>query len=229
MTLSAWAVGGAARLTADVPVDPDADTARRWATQELADPVYHRQPSLLSRLLGWLSDQLSGVKGASLPSPLVLTVVVLVVAVVVALAFLLYGPVRRAGRVAAQRNVLDVDDARTADQIRRAADAAAAAGDWDLAVVERFRAIVRGLEERAVLDERAARTAHEAADAAAGRLPAIGADLVDAGRLFDAVAYGHQQAGPDDDARLREVDQRVRAARPSAPSSAADPPLSMPR
>ena len=35
----------------EVPVVPDASTARRWATQELADPVYHRGKSLLSRLL----------------------------------------------------------------------------------------------------------------------------------------------------------------------------------
>ena len=42
----------AARVVAGVPVDPDAATARRWAREELLDPVYHEQRSLLSRLVG---------------------------------------------------------------------------------------------------------------------------------------------------------------------------------
>jgi len=226
--LSAWAVSGAVRLPVSVPVDPDAATARRWATEELLDPVYHRQPSLLSRILEWLADQISGVRAPGVPRPLVLLAVVAVVAIVVAIAFVLNGPVRRARRVASERGVLDADDSRTSDQIRRAADAAAGAGDWTLAVVERFRAIVRGLEERTVLDERAARTAHEAADAAAARLPDLGAELVAAGRLFDAVAYGHASAGADDDGRLRALDGRVRSARPSAPAGTVDAAMSVP-
>ncbi|WP_231505256.1 DUF4129 domain-containing protein [Cellulomonas sp. URHE0023] len=216
MTLSAWAVIGAARLPVTIPVDPDATTAQRWATEELADPVYHQRPSLLNRIIEWLSEQLSGVTATGLPSPVVLLLVVAVIAAVVAVAFIVNGPVRRSRRVASERSVLDADDVRTSDQIRRAADAAAGAEDWTLAVVERFRAIVRGLEERTVLDERAARTAHEAADAAAGRLPELGSDLVTAGYLFDAVAYGHEAASAADDHRLRDLDTRVRAARPVA-------------
>ena len=63
MTLSAWAVVGATGMPAAVPVDPDAATARRWAQDELLDPVYHQRPSLLSRIIKWLSDQLSGIGG----------------------------------------------------------------------------------------------------------------------------------------------------------------------
>ena len=36
------------------PVTPDAPTARRWATDELANPAYHQQDSLLVRLLRWI-------------------------------------------------------------------------------------------------------------------------------------------------------------------------------
>jgi hypothetical protein len=216
VSLAAQVVSGAARLPATIPVDPDAATARRWATDELAKPVYHQRPSLLSRIIEWIADQLSGVSAAGLPSPVVLLLVVVVIAAVVAVALVLNGPVRRSRRVASERGVLDADDVRTADQIRRAADAASGAGDWTLAVVERFRAIVRGLEERTVLDERAGRTAHEAADAAALRLPGLGTELVTAGRLFDQVAYGHESASAADDTRLRELDAQVRAARPVA-------------
>ena len=224
MTLSAWAVSGAARLPATVPVDPDAPTARRWATEELANPVYHQRASLLSRIIEWISHQLSGIRATGLPSPVVLLLLLAVVAVVVTIAFVLNGPVRRSHRVASGRGVLDADDVRTSEEIRRAADAAGAAGNWTLAVVERFRALVRGLEERTVLDERAGRTAHEAAEAAADRLPGLGAELVDAGRLFDTVAYGHESASAADDTRLRELDARVRAARPVATARAAGVP-----
>ncbi len=220
MSLSAWAVSGAARLAADVPVDPDAATAQRWARDELLDPVYHQRPSLLSRILQWISEQLSGIQTPGAFTPVALVAVVVLIVAVVAIAFAVNGPVRRARRLASERSVLDADDARTSDQIRRAADAAASAQDWNLAIIERFRALVRGLEERTVLDERAARTAHEAADAAASRFPDLGGDLVAAGRLFDAVAYGHETAGPDADGRLRELDRRTRAARPTTPADA---------
>ncbi|WP_051274915.1 DUF4129 domain-containing protein [Cellulomonas sp. URHD0024] len=220
MNLPARAVAGALGLAGDVPVDPDAATARRWASDELLDPVYHQRPSLLSRLLTWLSEQLSGISTPSGLSPVALAVVVALIAAVVVVAFLVNGPVRRARRVASERSVLDAGDGRTSDQIRRAADAAAKAQDWTLAVLERFRAVVRSLEERTVLDERPARTAHEAADDAAVRLPGLRTDLVAAGRLFDAVAYGHESATPDDDALVRELDAHVRAARPSAPADA---------
>lgn len=229
MILSAWAVSGAARLPATVPVDPDAETARRWARDELLDPIYHERPSLLSQIIAWVQEQLSGITSSGSLSSAALVAVVLLIVAAVALAFLINGPVRRARRAGSARGVLDVDDARTSDQIRRSADAAASAQNWDLAVVERFRTIVRSLEERTVLDERAGRTAHEAAEAAAGRLPDLGSDLVSAGRLFDAVAYGHESAASDDDTRLRELDARVRVARPLAPFGAGDAVLSGPR
>ena len=228
MSLSAWVVSGAARLSAAVPVDPDAETAQRWARDELLDPIYHERPSLLSQIVDWIQQQLESIKPSDSFSSAALVVVVLLIVGAVVLAFVLNGPVRRARRVGSAGSVLDADDARTSEQIRRAADAAASAQDWDLAVVERFRAIVRSLEERTVLEERAGQTAHEAADAAAVRLPDHGSDLVSAGRLFDAVAYGHETATPEDDRRLRELDARVRAARPLVPSVAGAAAASVP-
>lgn len=212
----------AARVPAGVPVDPDAATARRWAREELADPVYHQQGSLLRRLLTWLSEQLSSLRTPAAIDPWAVLVVVAIVVGVVVVAFLVAGPVRRAGRVTSERRVLDADDDRTAEQIRAAADAAAARADWSLAVLERYRAIVRGLEERTILDERAARTAHEAALTAAARLPDLGADLVAAGRTFDDVAFGDVHGTADDDARLRGLDARVRGTRPAASSAPTD-------
>ncbi|NUU15669.1 DUF4129 domain-containing protein [Cellulomonas humilata] len=218
-----------ARATVGVPVDPDAATGRRWATEELLDPAYHEQRSLLRRLWDWLAEQLAGLRTPAAIDPVAVLVVVGVIVAVVVVAFLVAGPVRVSRRGASDRRVLEHDDARTAEEIRAAADAAASRGDWAVAVLERYRAIVRGLEERTVLEERVARTAHEAALAAAARLPSLGDDLVAAGRTFDDVAYGDEPATPDDERRLRELDARVRGARPSTGGDRADLAVTAPR
>lgn len=218
-----------AQAAAGAPVEPDAATARRWAVEELLDPVYHEQRSLLSRLLDWLGAQLDGLSTPAALSPVAVLLVVAVIVAVVVVAFVVAGPVRASRAGAAGRRVLAEDDARTSDQIRAAADAAAARGDWALAVLERYRAIVRGLEERTVLDERAARTAHEAALAAAGRLPSLGDALVAAGRTFDDVAYGDVPATADDERRLRELDRLVQDARPTVGAGLTDAAVAAPR
>lgn len=202
----------------EVPVVPDASTARRWATQELADPVYHRGKSLLSRFLDWL---LSLFDGASVPvlglSPaMVAALVVAIALVVVAVAFWIAGPVRLARRAAGSVVVLG-NDTRTATELRAAADASAARADWSAAVLDRFRAIVRSLEERALLDEWPGRTAHEAAEAGAVRLPSHTSELRRAGQTFDEVCYGKVAAGPDTDAWLRALDGALAATRPVEP------------
>lgn len=197
-----------------VPVGPDAPTARRWVLEELADPAYSRDESLLDRFVGWVTEQLGGLQGVGLPPLGALAVVVGVAVVVVLLALWIAGPVR--GRVTTRRRaqaVLAADDRRSADDLRAAADAAAAAGDWPTAVADRFRAVVRGLEERGVLDERPGRTAHEAAGLAGRALPAVADALARGGDRFDDVVYGHRTATPDDDARLRALDDAVRSAR----------------
>ncbi len=108
---------------------------------------------------------------------------------------------------------------RSAAEHRAAADAHAARGDWAGAVRERLRAVIRSLEERAVLDERPGRTADEAAAEAGAALPSCAADLRRAARLFDDVWYGGRAADAGSDAALRDLDQKVRAARPQSVGS----------
>ncbi|HVL86337.1 MAG TPA: DUF4129 domain-containing protein, partial [Pseudonocardia sp.] len=103
---------------------------------------------------------------------------------------------------------------RTSADHRAAADAHAARGEWDAAVRERFRAVVRDLEERELIDTRAGRTAGEAATDAGLVLPSCAADLHAAAGLFDEVVYGGRRAAQDGDARIRAVDDAVRRARP---------------
>lgn len=213
------------------PLTPSADEARAWIEAELAKAIYNRQPSLWDRLREWLGELWARLFGSSadLGPVLMPVVVLLVVALAVGVALLLGGPVRRRrlrGRDSVE--VLD-DDVRTAAAIRAAADAAAARGDFRAAVLDRFRAIVRSLDERAVLEDRRGRTAHEAALAAGARLQPCAAELLRASELFDAVCYGDVTASAEDDAWLREVDAAVASTRPSRTGDLTEPDLVAPR
>lgn len=108
------------------------------------------------------------------------------------------------------------DDApRAAADHRSAAATHAAAERWSTAVQEQMRAIVRSLEERALLDPRPGRTAAEAASEAARPLPAHAAGLRGAAEDFGAVTYGGRTADRRMYQRLRDLDADLRRTRPS--------------
>ncbi|WP_245616979.1 DUF4129 domain-containing protein [Amycolatopsis taiwanensis] len=191
----------------------DRDDARRAAETELSGYDYQTaQPNVVVRALTWLGRQLdrlftaasSVTPGGALGLLVLLAVVVLVVVVI----RLRVGKFARAGRV--PRAVFE-GHVRLADDYRRAAEEAAAAGDFAGAVRERFRAIVRELEETGVLEEMSGRTADEAAREAGRHLPHFRDELLGAARLFDAVHYGGQQASIVDYERLAALDRGVHA------------------
>lgn len=203
-------------MIASVPVDLGRDEAAQLAREELAKQVYRDAgPGLVERLVRWLLEQagrlLDGAAGVSPGGYSGLVVVLLLVAAAVVAVRLKVGPL---GRRAAREEALFVGRTRTAAQHRAAADAHAAAGAWAEAVRERLRAVVRSLEERAVLDERAGRTADEAAAEAGRALPSCAAGLRAAAVLFDEIWYGGRPAGPESYAALRDLDAQVQATRP---------------
>jgi hypothetical protein len=207
-------------MGADLPVVPDRDTAREWLSSELQKPEYAERESLLTRLINWVQDWLDGIEwpDASMSGPQLGIAVVVIVVVVLVIAWLVAGPVRLGRERAGSAEVLDADDVRTAAKMRAAADAAAAAGDWRTAAVERFRAVVRSLEERVIIEPRPGRTAQEAAADAGERLVAQAAGLRSGADLFDGVEYGDRVATAQDDAALRALDAEVTAARPEVPA-----------
>ncbi|KAE8762190.1 DUF4129 domain-containing protein [Georgenia thermotolerans] len=205
-----------------VSVAPDAAEARRWAEHELSKAVYDTSPSLVERLLGWLRelfDALSRIGGQAPPLvvPVVLT---LVLAALLALGLLLGGRIRRRRVAEAAAGPALFDDDRSSADLARAADAAARRGDFTTAVLERFRAVIRSLDERGLLDDRPGLTAHEATALATAALPALGGELDGAGRLFDDVRYGHAAAGAEEDAAMRRLAEQVATARRPAPVAA---------
>ncbi|MFF7250423.1 DUF4129 domain-containing protein [Embleya sp. NPDC008237] len=199
------------------PVDIPRDDARDAARDELSRTEYHRNDAgPVRRALDWFLDRLGDlISRAGDHSPgggLGLVVIVLLVIAALVVLRLRLGPLRTARR--AELPLYGDRGPLSAAEHRAAADAHAAGGRWDEAVRERFRAIVRALEERAVLDVRPGRTADEAAAEAGRALPDAAADLRAAAATFDDVHYGGRTADRDLDRDLRDLDARCAAARP---------------
>ncbi|MEJ3655978.1 DUF4129 domain-containing protein [Actinomycetes bacterium KLBMP 9759] len=201
----------------EVPVDLGRDEARELAERELQNPDYAAAlPSLPQRILQWIAERIDDLlSGAASVAPGgyggLAVFAVLVVLAVIAIRL----RVGRIGRTTSADGALFGTTIRSAADHRTAADAHAAAGAWAEAVRERLRAIVRGLEERDLLDARAGRTADEAAAEAGRILPDCAPGLRSAAVVFDDVWYGGRQASPAMDAQLRALDEQVRQARPA--------------
>lgn len=213
---------------AGVPIDLGRDQARELARQELSQPGYQRDVSWPQRGLEWLLEQFNRlVNGAaeSIPGGLATVLILAAVAAIAVLIVLRTGPLarRRAGK-----DPIFADERRSAADYRAAADAAAQAGEWSLAVIERFRAVVAHLEERGVIEARSGRTADEVARGAGDLLPSIAPALLDGARLFDRVLYGGRAATNDDDAAMRNLDDAARRARVQA-APERDPSLAVPQ
>jgi hypothetical protein len=217
---AALAAGGSGD---EPPVTVPRDPAREAARRELSRRMYHENdPSLLQRALNafwdWLGKLLGTAASATPGGAVGLVVVILcVVAVAAALWWRLGAPRRQP----VSTGVLFDDRPRSAAEHRAAAEAHAVQGHWNQAVQERMRAIVRSLEERALLDVRAGRTADEAAAEAGRTLPAHADRLRAAAREFDDVTYGGRRASEQAYHRLAELDRDVERARPSLADSAA--------
>ncbi|MFF7893445.1 DUF4129 domain-containing protein [Streptomyces sp. NPDC007907] len=212
-----------ARSADEPPLTTPRDPAREAARRELSKRMYHENdPSLFQRALDafweWLGKLLNAASDATPGGTLGLLVVVLaVVAVLAALWWRLGTPRRRPTSSAA----LFDDRPRSAADHRAAAEAHAAQGHWSQAVQERMRAVVRALEERALLDIRPGRTADEAAAEAGRALPAHTDRLRTAARDFDDVTYGGRSATEESYHRIAELDRDLERTKPQLTTSSA--------
>jgi hypothetical protein len=203
-------------MSAEPPVLPDSGQARQWAAEELAKPEYREaQPSWLGKawqdFLDWLASLGGpGDAGGAVPSPVIAIVVVLVVAVAIILARPRLNPAaRRPGK-----DVFDADTATTADDFRRRADGSAAAGRWEEAVVDRFRALVRSAEDRTIIDPQPGRTADEVVRDLAVPFTTYAPQLAWAAAEFDAVRHGGKPARQEIYREMLRLDQELESAKP---------------
>ncbi|WP_051765273.1 DUF4129 domain-containing protein [Streptomyces sp. NRRL F-5135] len=204
------------RVSDDIPLDTPRVPAREAAERELTKPMYHENnPNLLRRAIDrfweWVGELFDSASGIAPGGPLgLLVIAALVVALGAALWWRLGTPRRSAGR----RTELFDQAPRSAAEHRAAADTHAATGRWAQAVQERMRAIVRSLEERALLDPRPGRTADEAASEAGRALPDHADRLRAAAGEFGAIAYGGHAADERTYLRLRDLDVDLERATP---------------
>lgn len=200
----------------ETPVSPDREEARRWAIEELAKPQYPAaQPSWLEQLWNDFVDWLASLDGGDtgpdgdFAVPLIgaLAVVLVIVAVLVVRP-------RLNARRRAAKEVFDDEPALDADVYRSRASAAAGRNDWQAAVVEQFRALVRSAEDRAIIEARAGRTADEAADELGQAFGPARQQLDSAASVFDAVRYGKAEASAADYEAVRTLDSDLAAMKP---------------
>ncbi|MFG2276896.1 DUF4129 domain-containing protein [Streptomyces chartreusis] len=211
-----------ARSDDEPPLTTPRDPAREAARRELSKGMYHENdPSWFQRALDsfwdWVEDLFNSASTVTPGGPLGLVVVILVVVAVIGALWWRLGTPRRQPTSSA---ALFDDRPRSAAEHRAAAEAHAAQGHWNQAVQERMRAIVRSLEERALLDVRPGRTADEAAAEAGRSLPAHTDRLRAAARDFDDVTYGGRTATQQAYRRIAELDRDLENTKPQLASSA---------
>lgn len=174
-----------------IPVEPDADEARRWATEELAKSEYQTEPSTwLDSISRWIQDFINGFGdfGVGFSPGGTIAVIVVIAALIGLVVWLVMGPMRRSRAAAASAPVWE-DDARSAEEMEAAARGAADRGDWDLAVTEIFRATVRKLDDRGVVDVADGMTADEAARAIGAAVPHEALAVNQVATDFDVARY----------------------------------------
>ena len=208
------------------PLDPDAPEAQRWLQDELSKPEYvSAEPNAFDRAMQSIRDWFLGLfEGASgIPGPLLTLLVILVVVAIVVIGLLVFGlpRLRRSRRPA--EPLFDDHDRRDLAALRRAANAAAEAGDWPLAIEERYRAIVRGVVDRDLVRVHPGTTAHGVADAASVPFPAHGDALRSAAADFDAVRYLGRSGSRERYEELTRLEAELAAATPAREPAAEVP------
>lgn len=190
------------------------EAARAAARAELAKPEYRvGEPSLLDRIVNRVVAELGELVARAVrivPGGVagVVLVVLLAVAVVVVLRLGL-GPLPLRDALTDRRRGAR---SRSAAEYRAEAESLAAAGQWRDAVRARFRAMVRELEQRGVLDPRPGRTAGEIAREARA-VPAAAEPVRLGASVFDRVWYGDQPATRRDYDVIRAADVELARGR----------------
>lgn len=205
---------------------PDAEEARRLLEQELVKPAYvEAQPNFFERLFGeflrGVVRLLEGVGG--LGSGAGTLVLAIGAALIIIVAIVLIKPRLNARGRKQEIGVFDDDARYSAGQHRSRAAACAADADWNRAVAELLRAIIRSAEERVVVTEQPGRTATEAAMQLGGVFPSLSSDVAWLADLFNETHYGSGRASEADYQRAAGIDSRFSSERPARAEGTATP------
>ena len=202
-----------------VPLEPDAEEARDWLLGELSKPPYQAaRPTLFDTVAQAIRDwfvELFASADGQVPNIVPVLITLVLIAVLVA-AFLLFGLPRLNRRGTPLGELFGDDDPRSADVLRESARAAAARGDFTLAIEDLYRSLARGLAERTVVRTSPGTTARDFARRAGDAFPAHADALHDGATAFDAVRYLGREGTREQYERLAELERAVRQERPAA-------------
>jgi hypothetical protein len=203
-------------LPLDPPVDPDRPEAHDLLQEELLKPEYlQAKPTPWDNFIGDLTDWINHLTfgQAQGPPAFGLLIVVLVIVALLVIAFFVFGLPRINRRSRVTGSLFGEDDARTAAQMRTAAEAAAAKSDYATAIAEMFRSIARGLAERTILSTSPGTTAHDFGARAALAFPQETRALADAALAFDDVRYLGRPGTPAQYDAIQRLERQLRATR----------------
>jgi hypothetical protein len=207
-------------------LEPGPEQARSWLREELRAAAYHQEP-LLDRLWRWVMDRLDALSNPSGHLGAVPTVVTVLVTLLV--AGLLLWVLPRVRRERSQRRstgaVLE-DPGVSARRYRERAAGSRAAGRYDEAVLDSFRAIARDMGDRTLLQDAPGLTAHEVGTAVATAFPLHAGELARAADVFDSVRYGGGTAGAQEAEDVAALDTALVRSRPAV--TAASTPTTAP-
>lgn len=205
---------------ADPPIDPDRDQARQWAIDELAKQPYQAaKPGLAQQIWEAISsffqEMLNGLQNATGADGGMIGVVLLAIAILLVAGLIFLLRPRLLHRRQPDAEVFEADLRLTSEEHRARAAQAVGVADFDAAVAEMFRAIVRSAEERVIIDPQPGRTADEVSARLAAAFGAEHTALRQAAALFNQVRYavrstGSPAAGPDDFRWLTDLDESLR-------------------
>lgn len=199
------------------PLNPGRDEAYDWLVRELSKPEYTAaKPSLIDRIASAIKDWFLSlvVPGDATFAAWVPVIIVLLVVAAIVAAILIWGVPRR-NRAGHQTAALFGDaDTRTAQELRARARQAAQASDWENAVLEMFRAVARGLDERTLVTVLPGTTAGGFASAAATAFPSYKVRLRSAASDFDSVRYLDGRATADQYEKVAALDAEIARTAP---------------
>lgn len=197
----------------DPPLTPDGEEARESVRRELTDPRYHTDDlvdRIADRIIRWL-DGLFGTTAEAGPIPTLVTIAVALALITAVL--LLLSRARRTPRTAAAERPALTQERVAASDLRARATAALAAGSFDDAVVDGFRALALEQIERDRIADAPQATAHELGDAMAAVHSSDAAALLAAAGVFDAVRYGDHDATRQQAQSMLALEEQLRTVR----------------
>jgi hypothetical protein len=202
-------------VTSDA-TQPSEQESRRLLSEELSKPEYNRPDDLFNRALEWLFEQLGDLLEV-LPGTGGLSAVLIGSVVAVAVAASLFaarGRLRSSALKAGSSGAVLEEAHLRAHDYRERAERARTARDWNAVLLDSYRALTASAGERTLLDDTAARTAHEVAASLSPVFPGYAQALFNAAAGFDRVRYGQLDCDEQDALAVAELDRSLMQTRP---------------